>query len=243
MYFPINSGYTYREERKSRMLICFIRTLILFVVIIFGLRLMGKRQIGQLQPAELVITILLSEIAATPMQDNDISMLNSVVAIMILVSLEIIMSAISLKSMSFRGLLQGNSIVIIKDGVIDPKQMKRLRFTLDDLLEALRQKDVFDLSEVQYAVAETDGTLSVLLKESERPVTRSAMGLKNESDSIPSVVIMDGKRISAPLFPEGAKKNPPEKILKTKGLNVKDIFFMSVTSNGKTKIIEREKKQ
>ena len=151
------------------MLICFIRTLILFVVIIFGLRLMGKRQIGQLQPAELVITILLSEIAATPMQDNDISMLNSVVAIMILVSLEIIMSAISLKSMSFRGLLQGNSIVIIKDGVIDPGQMKRLRFTLDDLLEALRQKDVFDIEEVEYAVVETNGTLSVLLKPCYRP--------------------------------------------------------------------------
>ena len=224
------------------MLICFIRTLILFVVIIIALRLMGKRQIGQLQPAELVITILLSEIAATPMQDNDISMLNSLVAILILVSLEIIMSAISLKSMRLRGLLQGNSIVIIKDGVIDRKQMKRLRFTLDDLLEALRQKDVFDLSEVQYAVAETDGTLSVLLKESERPVTRSAMGHKNESDSIPSVVIMDGKRILTPLFSEGATKISPERIIKSKGLRLKDIFFMSVTKKGKTVIIEREDK-
>ena len=136
------------------MLTSFFRTVILLIIIVIAVRIMGKRQIGQLQPAELVVTILLSEIAATPMQDNDIPMLNSVVAILVLVALEIIMSALSLKSIKIRGVLQGNSVILIKDGEIQQNQMKRLRFTLDDLLEALRQKDVFDVSLLStYAIA------------------------------------------------------------------------------------------
>ena len=135
------------------MLTSLLRTFILFIIIVIALRIMGKRQIGQLQPAELVVTILLSEMAATPMQDNDIPMLNTVIAILVLVSLEIIMSLISLKSIKMRTLIQGNSVMLINNGKVDQKQMKRLRYTLDDLLEGLRQKDVFDINDVQYAIA------------------------------------------------------------------------------------------
>lgn len=225
------------------MLISFFRTLILFVFVIFAVRLMGKRQVGQLQPAELVITILLSEIAATPMQDNDIPMLNSIAAILILVSLEIIMSAISLKSMKFRSILQGNSVVIIKDGVIQQNEMKRLRFTLDDLLEALRGKDVFDVSEVAFAVAETNGSLSVLLKEKNQCATKEDMNVPEEKKGVPVVVIMDGKYVSSPFGEYPITKKKINGIIKKEGFSAEDIFLMSVDKNGKSLIIGREKKQ
>ena len=120
------------------MLTSFVRTIILYFFLTVVIRLMGKRQIAQLQPGELVITIMLSEIAAIPMQDNDTPLMNSVMAVLLLASFEIIMSVISMKSIKARNLLQGNPVVIIKDGVIDQKLIKDLRYTVDDILEALR---------------------------------------------------------------------------------------------------------
>ena len=117
-----------------------IRTVILYIAVITCVRIMGKRQIGELQPSELVITILISEIAAIPMQDTDIPLINSIVPFLVLVSLEIITSAISIKSQKFRNLMQGNSLIIIRNGVLDQKQIKRLRLSVEDILEALRKK-------------------------------------------------------------------------------------------------------
>lgn len=146
------------------MLISFIRTVILLICVIAALRLMGKRQIAQLQPSELVITILLSQIAATPMQDNDLPLLNTVVALLVLAGTEILLSAAGLKNRKLRALLNGNPVPVIRNGVIDREQLRLLRYTADDVADALRQKDIFDVSQVEYAVAETNGTLSVLLK-------------------------------------------------------------------------------
>ena len=158
------------------MLISFIRTVILLVCVVAAVRLMGKRQIAQLQPVELVITILLSQIAATPMQDNDLPLLNTVVALLVLAGIEIILSAAGMKNKKIRTLLEGNPVVVIKDGVPDRKQLSRLRYTEDDITEALRQKDIFDISQVQYAVAETNGALSVILKPEFRTPTVSDVG-------------------------------------------------------------------
>lgn len=222
------------------MLTSFLRTVILLVIIVFAVRIMGKRQIGQLQPAELVVTILLSEIAATPMQDNDIPMLNSVVAILVLVSLEIIMSALSLKSIRLRSILQGNSLILIRNGKIDQSQMKRLRYTLDDLLEALRQKDVFDISDVQYAIAETDGTLSVMLKPEKRTVTREDMKISKIDGGLSCVVVMDGSVIRSDY--NDCKMNDEKlgEIIKKSGLDVKDIYLLTVDGKGKTNLIGKD---
>ena len=133
------------------MVLTILRIFILYVLATAAVRIMGKRQIGELQPSELVITILLSEIAAIPMQDTDIPLLNSVVAVLLLVAFEIISSVISMKSRGARRLLEGNAVTVIRDGKIDQKEIKRLRYTVDDLLTALRQKDVFDISTVGYA--------------------------------------------------------------------------------------------
>lgn len=224
------------------MLTSFLRTVILLIIIVFAVRIMGKRQIGQLQPAELVVTILLSEIAATPMQDNDIPMLNTVVAILVLVSLEILMSALSLKSVRIRSLLQGNSLILIRDGKIDQPQMKRLRYTLDDLLEALRQKDVFDISDVQYAIAETDGTLSVMLKPEKRTVTREDMKINKPDGGLPCVVIMDGTVIRSDY--NDCKMNDKKlyEILRKSGLKTDDVYLLTVDGKGNTNLIRKDPK-
>ena len=146
------------------MLVTLLRTIILYILVLITIRVLGKRQVGELQPADLVLTILLSEILVIPMQDPEIPLVHTFIPVLLLIGFEIVISVISLKSLRFRTLLQGNSLIVIRNGVVDQKQLQRLRFTVDDLLEALRKKDVFDITTVQYAIVETDGTLSVLLK-------------------------------------------------------------------------------
>ena len=146
------------------MSIVFIRAVIIYVAVIIALRLMGKRQIGEMTPHELVITILVSQVAIIPLQDNSMPLANMIIPILIFISLEIIVSALSMKSLGFRNLIQGKPIFVIKNGKLDEKQLKRLRLTVDDLTDALREKGFFDISEVQDAVVETNGTVSVLPK-------------------------------------------------------------------------------
>ena len=145
------------------MAINFIRAIIIYVVIIIAVRLMGKRQVGELKPHELVITILISAIAVIPLEENSMPLANCLVPILLFVSLEIIMSVISMKSLWFRNLLQGRPIFIIRQGKLDQKKLKQLRLTMDDVVDALRQKDVFDISQVEDAVIETNGSLSVYI--------------------------------------------------------------------------------
>lgn len=239
MYCLKLSGYT-KCGKDDFMLISFVRTGILLIVIVIAVRIMGKRQIGQLQPAELVVTILLSEMAATPMQDNDIPMLNTLVAIAVLVSLEILMSVASMKSLRIRSLLQGNSLILIRNGIIDQSQMKRLRYTLDDLLEALRQKDVFDISDVQYAIAETDGSLSVLLKTEKRNVTLEDMDIKKKDSGLSCVVVMDGRIIRSDFKDCGMNENKLQSLIRKTGERLENIFLLTVDKNGNYNFIRKE---
>ncbi|NLB36806.1 MAG: DUF421 domain-containing protein, partial [Clostridiales bacterium] len=146
------------------MFVTLLRVVIIYILVIVSVRLMGKRQIGEMQPTELVITILLSEVAALPIQDSSQPIINSIVAVLLLVSFEIINSILSLKIGKYRTLVQGNSLIVIRNGVIDQKQILRLRLTVDDLLESLREQGVFDIKDVEYAILETNGKISVLLK-------------------------------------------------------------------------------
>lgn len=226
-----------------QMLTSFIRTVILLIFIVAAVRIMGKRQIGQLQPAELVVTILLSEMAATPMQDNDIPMLNTLIAIAVLVGLEIIISTLSLHSVGFRRLIQGNSIILIKNGVLDQKQMKRLRYSIDDLLEELRQKDVFDISEVEYAIAETDGSLSVLLKSGRLPVTAEDMKIKKPPSTLPVAIITDGEVIRSDMCECQFSEKEINKALREVENEISDIFLMTIDKAGNRVIIRKDGKK
>jgi len=160
------------------MIITVIRLAVLYCVITVAIRLMGKRQVGELQPTELVVTILLSELVAIPIQDNSLPMATSLIAAAVLISLEIFNSLIAMKSKGFRTLTQGNSVPVIEKGKVDFVQLRDLRITYDDLLEALRLKDVFDIAQVDVCMIETNGQLSVQLKPEFQPLEKGKWGAK-----------------------------------------------------------------
>ena len=192
-----------------------------------GIRLMGKRQIGDMQPNELVVTLLISEIAAIPLQDTSQPILNGVVAIFVLVILEIIISVMSMKSMFVRKIMSGNSAIVIKNGVIDQEVMKKVRMTVLDLIELLRGQNIFDISTVAYAVLEVNGDLSVLLKSSEQPATAGDLNIKEEPSALPLPVISDGKIIKDSLTALQITKADIDKILKKNKTSVENVFLMT----------------
>lgn len=223
------------------MIITITRTIILYIFVTLGIRLMGKRQIGEMQPNELVVTLLISEIAAIPLQDTSQPILNGVVAIFMLVILEILISVVSMKSLFMRKIMNGKSAVIIKNGVIDQHMMKSVRMTVLDLVELLRGQDVFDISTVAFAVLEVNGNLSVLLKSSEQPATAADLNVKKDKVLLPLPVISDGKIIKESLDAIGKDENTVRKMLK--GDNVADIFLMTMDRDGNRNIIKQRKEQ
>ncbi len=222
------------------MLTTIIRVVILYFFVTIAIRIMGKRNIGELQPTELVITLLLSEFAAIPIEDNSIPLINSIIPVMILISLEILNSVISMKSTTFRNLSDGNALLIIKDGKLDQKQLKKLRLTVDDVLSALRQKDVFDINEVSFAVIETNGTLSVLLKPEFQNATKKDVNIKTKSDGFTCPVIIDGVVIKKNLEYCDISKETIEKILEKKNVHKKQVFLMNIDKSKNAEIILKE---
>ncbi|MBO5948893.1 DUF421 domain-containing protein [bacterium] len=222
------------------MIITNIRVVVLYLFVSAAIRIMGKRNIGELQPTELVITLLLSEFAAIPIEDNSVPLLNSLIPVMILISLEIINSVISMKSTKFRNLSDGNALIIIKDGKLDQKQLKKLRFTVDDVLSALRQKDVFDINEVAYAVIETNGTLSVLLKSQFQNATKQDVKIKTKTDGFTCPVIIDGVVVKKNLAYCDINRDDIEKILKKKKVHKNQVFLMNIDKNKNAEIILKE---
>lgn len=223
------------------MFVTLIRTVILYVFAIASIRVMGKRQIGELQPSDLVVTLLISQIISIPIQDTDIPLVNTIIPILLLVGFEILISVFNMKSIKFRSLMQGNPVIIINDGDINQKLLKDLRFTLDDLLESLRQKDIFDISQVQYAIVETNGQLSVLLKPEYDTLTRDDLKLQPEPQGYKCPVIIDGKIVEQDFKICNMTVNKIERITKKKNIQIKDILLMTVDSAGNHTIIRKEK--
>lgn len=225
------------------MLITLIRTTILYIFVTIGIRLMGKRQIGDMQPNELVVTLLISEIAAIPLQDTTQPVINGVVAIFVLVIIEILLSSISMKSMFVRKALSGQSVIIIKNGEIDQKAMRKVRLTLIDLVELLRAQEVFDINEVAYAILEVNGSLSVLLKNAEQPATKQDLSVALQPDGLQLPVIVDGKIINDSLKANGISKSELQGILKDKKINSSEVFLMMLDGVGNYRIIKQENNQ
>ncbi len=225
------------------MAVTLLRATILYAIIIFLIRLMGKRQIGELQPSELVITILLSEIASIPMQDNNIPILHSVVALFALVAYEILTSAIGLKSNKLRTFMQGHPVIVIRDGKIDMTALRKLRMTVNDLLSALRQKDVFEISQVSYAIFETNGKISVLLKPQYKTSTAADLGLSPKDDGMPFAVICDGKIIDDTVAESGIEPSKIKKLIISSKIPVDEILIMTINSEGISYVAKKDEIQ
>ena len=205
------------------------------------MRLMGRRQIGELQSAELVITILLSEIAATPIVNTDAPLLPSLAAVLTLAALEIILSSLCLYADPLRRALQGKPIPVVHDGQPDTKALRDLRVTLEDLLEGLREKDVFDVSEISLAIIEADGKLSVQLKPRALPVLPGDMHLVKKDEGVVLPIICDGnvRKENLPLC--GMTESSLGRILRQCGLKQEEVMLLTANRSGAVQCIRKEK--
>lgn len=223
------------------MTVNLIRAFIIYIFVIIAVRLMGKRQVGELKPHELVITILLSAIAVIPLEENSMPLANCLVPILLFISMEIIMSVISMKSLKFRNLLQGRPIFIIRQGKLDQKKLREMRFTIDDVVDALRQKDIFDLNEVEDAIIETNGSISVLPKAQYKPLTPDDINLSVTEKGMPITIVMDGKPVSEYFNEYKIKNSEIELVLQTVNSDVKRIMLLTIDDDGNTYLIKKEK--
>lgn len=216
-----------------------IRTFILYFIVTIAIRLMGKRQIGDMQPNELVVTLLISEIAAIPLQDSEQPVLNGISAIFTLVLIEIIISVLAMKCFFVRKIMSGKSVIIIKNGVIDQQAMSDVRMTVLDLIELLRGQNIFSIEDVSFAVLEVNGDLSVLLKKDAQTVTVKDLREEPCEDVLSLPVISDGKLIRESLRALQTEPSAIYKKLKKENTNVKNVFLMTLDRNGNEKIIKK----
>lgn len=216
------------------MLLGIIRTIILFTVVVIGLRLMGKRQIGQLQPYELVIVIMLSALAAIPMENTGIPLVSGLFPIFTLLVAQVALSYISLKSERARGIICGTPSVLIENGKIVEKELYRLRYNINDLLEQLRAKDTPNIADVEFAILETSGKLNVIPKSQKRPIVPADMNLPTNYEGMPVTLVIDGYVFQKNLAKINLDKNWLESELKKFGVNnLKEVLFASLDTEGK----------
>lgn len=211
------------------MVIAFLRTIILYLFIIVGIRLMGKRQVGELEPSELVLALLIADLAAVPMQDFGIPLLAGVVPILTLLALSLLVSQLSLRSLRFRALLCGTPTVLIRNGKLQQEAMRRNRFTIDELLEELRCQGYGSIDAVKYAVLENSGQLSFLPWTAEQPPTAKQLGLSLEDETaLPTVLINDGRVLRENLRHCGRDEAWLKKALKEQGFSrSEDVFLLT----------------
>ena len=210
------------------MILSYLRTVVLYLLLLAVIRLMGKRQIGQMEPSEFVVTMLVANLASIPMQDGGIPLFSGVVPILTVLGAELILSVLSMKSLRFRKLLCGKPVILIENGTILQQNLRKTRITLDELTGHLREKDVLDLRSVQYAILETNGNLSVFPYPKERPASAREAGVQTKKQYFPITVISDGKLLRENL--KIAKKDTRwvQRVLKEQQAQLQDTWLLTV---------------
>lgn len=222
------------------MTVTVIRTVILYFVIVLGMRLMGKRQLGELQPTELVVALLISDLASIPMQDNGLPLLDGIIPILVLVALEILISCLMLKFPLISRLVGGTPMPVIKDGRIDETVMRRLRISVDDLAESLRQQNIFDLRQVQYAIAETNGHISAFCYPEFQSASVGDVTAPPPDTGMPVVVVSDGQISAWGLKLCDLDEAWLRQTLKKKKCALGDVFILTASKSGEVFLLTRE---
>ena len=223
------------------MVIAVVRTVILYLIIIFGIRLLGKHQVSELEPSEFVLALIIADIASVPMQDFGIPLLMGVIPIITLLCLAMILSVLTMKSLKLRALLTGSPSILIRDGRLDQKELRRTRMTLDEVLEELRLQGYTDLSAIRYAILETNGQLSLLPYADQKPPTARDMDVPVSEAGLPVVLINDGRLLSENLKRRGLDETWLHKRLEEqKARSVKEVFLLTVDEQGKICFVRKE---
>lgn len=216
------------------MLILFLRAMILYVLVFLVIRLMGKRQISDLQPFDLVFTLLIADLASNPIGNTSVPLVYGIIPILALFLLQQLAAFLSLKSERARAILAGKPQIIIANGILQEDVMRSAYYTINDLMEQLRGKDVFDISDVAYAIIETDGNLSVLLKGEKQQPTMKDCKLPPGEDTLSELVILDGKVHARALSICGRTVDWLMEQLKQMGFSSpKQVFFASLSPDGR----------
>lgn len=224
------------------MMTAFARTLILYFLIMFGLRLMGKRQIGELEPSELVLTMMISDLATVPMQDFGIPLLAGVIPILTLLALSMLMSQLSLHNLRFRALVCGTPTVLIRDGQLQQEAMRKNRYTLDELLEELRGQGIASIEDVKYAVLENSGQLSVLPWTHQQPPSAAQLGLDLEDNmTLPVILVNDGRVLRKNLTACGKDEQwLLQTIRKEKLSSPREVFLLTLDERQQVTCVKKE---
>lgn len=227
-------------QRGDFLILSYLRTLLLYLVLIFCVRLMGKRQIGEMEPAEFVVTMLLANLAAIPMQDGAIPLYSGLVPILTVLGLELVLSGLILHSVVVRRFLCGKPVILIDNGRILQQNLRRTRVTMDELTGHLREKDVLDIRTVQYAILETDGNLSVFPFPKDRPATAKDTGVPVKQQSLPVTIIEDGYVSHANLQQAGKDMAWLQKVLGQHSAAVQDTLLLTVDKSDKVLWLGKE---
>ena len=223
------------------MFISFWRTVVLYGVLIFVIRLMGKRQIGQMEPAEFVVTMLVANLASIPMENPDMSVHAGVVPILTVLGIELLLAYLSLRSLLVRKILCGKPVILIENGKILQDNLRKNRITLDELTGHLREKDVLDLGSVQYAILETNGNLSVFPYPKERPATAKEAGIQAQKQFLPITVISDGKLMKQNLQKAGKDLAWVQRVLDSHHATLSETWLLSVDAGDRILFYAKER--
>lgn len=226
------------------MFVIFIRTLVLYTIVVIVMRIMGKRQIGQLQPFELAIAIMISELAAVPMQNTGIPLVSGIIPILTLLAAQLLISFVSLKSVKARGIICGKPSILIENGRIIEQNLRNEMYTLNDLLEQLRIKDTPNISDIEFAILETNGQLSIIPKSQKRPVNPEDLQLATQYEGLPLDLVVDGAIIDKNL--KKANLSEPWLLLQLNKFGIKgfkDVLFASLDSQGNLYYQPKEKRK
>ena len=225
------------------MAIVFIRTLIIYFSLLLAMRLMGKRQLGEMELSEFIVAALIADLAAHPLQDIGIPMLNGLIPIFTLFCLEVIISGATMKHIHLRGVLYGKPSIIINHGKICQSEMRKNRFTVDELTQELRGRSVLDIASIEYAILETNGQLNIVLNPSERPATAGQLGTAAQDSGYPVVVINDGRVIRRNIDISGLNETWLDKQLAAAGIcSAEKVYLMTVDGAKKVFIAPMEAK-
>jgi len=222
------------------LILAYLRTIILYLVLILSMRLMGKRQIGQMEAGEFVVAMLIADLAAVPMQDSSIPLLSGLVPLITVLGLELVLSFLVLKSVALRRLLCGKPVILIDNGKVLQENLRRTRLTLDELVSHLRQKDILDLNTVQYAILETDGNLSVFPYPENRPASACDAGISVPKQYLPITIIEDGRLSREDLQRSGKDMPWLRKILGSRRARQETTLLLTVDSEENIVWIEKE---
>lgn len=222
------------------MFLSYIRTLILYTALIIVVRLMGKRQIGEMEPSEFVVAMLIADLASVPMQDAGIPLLSGLVPILTVLAMELILSCLSFKYVKFRRILCGKPVILIENGKIIYQNLEKTRVSVNELVEHLRENGTTDLSTVKFAILETNGKISALLCPKYEPPTAQTLNVTVQELELPVTIICDGKWQEENFRLSGKTKTWASKQLRKENCALHDVLLFTVTPAGKTYLARKE---